>query len=138
MHKFPIYNYSSFNELPFNDLDDQKFLIYILDFKWNYLFVNAFACEMLAKEKNELLGRNMWNVYKELLTDPNFVELKKNTEEKMVCNTTTISPVTGERISITGYPLSDCYYFCVSILPKKDMLLDDLRNELNKQKRNRH
>lgn len=132
MHKFPIFNYSKLDELPFADLNEQKFSVYIVDFNWNYIFVNEFACNMLHKTQEELHGRNMWQVYAELQNDASFAQLRRNTEENIISNITTVSPVTGERISITSYPLQDCYYFSVSILPKKDNLLNELRKQLKK------
>lgn len=132
MHKFPIFNYSRFDELPFAQLDEQKFSVYIVDFNWNYMFVNAFACNMLYKNLEDLRGKNMWEAYSELQNDANFAQMRRNTEENIVSNITTVSPVTGERINIASHPLQDCYYFSVSILPKKDSLLNELREQLKR------
>ena len=43
MHKFPITEYKKFSEIPLDKLDTFKFSVYIIDFNWNYLFVNDFA-----------------------------------------------------------------------------------------------
>ena len=45
---------------------------------------------------------------------------------------TTISALSKKRVSVTGYPLEDCCYFAVTILPDKDDLMNELRNELKK------
>ena len=38
-------------------MNSQKFSLYILDFDWNYLFVNAFACLNLKIQPLDLIGR---------------------------------------------------------------------------------
>ncbi len=136
MHKFPVHNYSRFSDLPFAELNNQKFSVYIVDFDWIYLYVNDFACELLKKPKEELIGKNMWEVYPELRHDAHFIRMKKNSEDKIASNITTVSPVTAQRINITSQPMDDCFFFSVSILPVKDVLMNELREELEKQKRN--
>ena len=134
MHKFPITEYKKFADLPFDKLNRLKFSVYIIDFNWNYLFVNEFVKENLGKRGQDLIGKNMWEQFQELVTHPSFQTLKRNTEKGIVSNLIAISPINGKRLSITGYPLEDCYYFSSSILPDKDDLIDELRNELSKRK----
>ena len=137
MHKFPIAEYKKFSEIPLDRLDTFKFSVYIIDFNWNYLFVNVFARNNLGERGHDLVGKNMWDVFKELRTDPGFTQLKKNSVNGITSNMIVTSPVTGQRLNITGFPLEDCYYFTSSILPDKDNLIEELRSELakkNKQK----
>ena len=134
MHKFPITEYKKFSELPFDKFNTLKFSVYIIDFNWNYRFVNDFAKRNLGERANDLIGKNMWEEFKELTTDSSFQLLKKNTERGISSNMIVISPINGRRLNITGYPLQDCYYFSSSILPDKDDLIDELRNELGKRK----
>ena len=136
MHKFPITEYKKFSDIPLDRLHTFKFSVYIIDFNWNYLFVNDFAKNNLGARGNDLVGKNMWDVFKELQTDPGFTLLKKNSENGIVSNMIVTSPVTRQRLNITGFPLEDCYYFTSSILPDKDNLIDELRNEL--AKKNKH
>lgn len=134
MHKFPITEYKKFAELPFERFNALRFSVYILDFNWNYLFVNNFVKNNLGVRGGDLIGRNMWETFEELANDPSFQHLKKNTENGIASNMIVTSPVNGKRINIAGYALTDCYYFSVSILPDKDDLIDELRNELGKRK----
>lgn len=60
----------------------------------------------------------------------------ENSEVKSATNFNTVSPVTSPNISISGYPLPNCFFFSVSILPVKDVLMNELREELENQKRN--
>lgn len=134
MHKFPITEYKRFSELPFDKFNALKFSVYIIDFNWNYLFVNDFAKMNLGERASDLIGKNMWDEFKELATDSSFTMLKKNSEQGIPSNIIVTSPVNGKRLNITGYPLEDCYYFSSSILPDKADLLEELRNELGKRK----
>jgi hypothetical protein len=134
MHKFPITEYKKFSELPLDKFDTFKFSVYIIDVNWNYLFVNEFAKANLGDRGTDLIGKNMWEQFKELQDDPSFKELKKNTEKGVTTNMIVTSPVHGKRLNITGYVLEDCYYFSSSILPDKANLIDELRIELGKKK----
>ena len=76
MHKFPIYQYKFFSELPFDRFNTFRFSIYIIDFDWNYLFVNDFVKANLGKRAENLIGKNMWTQFTELANDPHFIQLK--------------------------------------------------------------
>ena len=134
MYKFPITQYSHFAELPLDELNRLKFPVYILDFNWNYLFINKAVEEHLGHRAENLIGRNMWESFPELGVDPAYKALKKNIEKGVVPRIETVSPVTAKRLSITGYALNDCYYFAASVLPDKKNLIDELRNELIRKK----
>ena len=134
MHKFPINNYKKFIELPLDQFNRLKFSVYIIDFNWNYLFVNDAAKNNLGERGNNLMGKNMWEEFKELAADSTFNLIRKKMEQGVAVNLETISPVNGKRLNITGYPLEDCYYFSSSILPDKDDLIHELRNQLGRQK----
>jgi hypothetical protein len=134
MHKFPITEYHRFDELPLTRLKELNFSIYILDFNWNYMFVNEFVKKNLGSRAENLVGKNMWTVFPELAADPSFQQMKRNAEKRVLTNVTVISPINSQRINIIGYPLDDCFYFSSSILPDKNDLLQELRNELGKKK----
>ncbi|MFD2163649.1 PAS domain-containing protein [Paradesertivirga mongoliensis] len=134
MHKFPIFNYSKFKELPLEQMDALRFSIYVLDFNWNYLFVNAFACNMIKRSREELLGKNMWEVFPVLEKDPSYMLMRKNAQNGHMSDISTVSPVTRQRVNIKDYRLEDCYYFSVSVLPNKESLMDELRDQLEKTK----
>ena len=134
MHKFPITEYNKFAELPLEKLNTLTFSIYLIDFDWNYLFVNDFSKKNLGTRGEDLIGKNIWTEFPELAADSSFNELRKKLEKRVVANLITISPVNSQRLNIVGYPLEDCYYFSASILPDKGDLMQELRNELNKKK----
>jgi hypothetical protein len=134
MHKFPITEFKKFDELPFEKFNSLKFSVYILDFEWNYRFLNDFAKSYLGERGRDLIGKNMWEQFPELTTHPSFHQMRQNSEKGVTTNMIVVSPVNGLRLNITGYPLEDCYYFSASILPDKNDLIDELRSELGKRK----
>lgn len=121
-----------FNELPLKSFDDVPFSVYVLNKDWEYLYINSFVENNLGRKKEELLGKNMWEMFPELKTDPIFNQLKSETEAGKTTNYITISPLTLHRLNIVGQPLDDCYFFTASILPNKDSLLNELRVAMNK------
>jgi hypothetical protein len=134
MHKFPITDYKRFSELPFEKFNSLNFSIYIIDFEWNYLFVNEFAKKSLQERGKDLVGKNMWVEFPELAADGSFLQLRKNMEKRITTNFVTISPINSKRLNVAGYALEDCFYCSSSILPDKDDLIQELRNELGKKK----
>jgi hypothetical protein len=134
MHKFPINNYNHFSELPLDVFNTFKFSIYIIDFDWNYLFVNDFVKENLKDRAEGIIGRNMWKTFPELAADSSFGQMREKLEQRISHSFVTTSPLTSHRLYISGYPLNDCFYFSSSILPDKEELLSDIRKELSKRK----
>jgi PAS domain-containing protein len=133
MHKFPIAKYQRFEQLPLDEFDRLNFAVYILDFDWNYLFVNKVACERLGVEQPDLIGENMWKRFPALNSDINFQKLRQNLENNVAVNFRTVSPLTALRLNISGLALEDCYYCTSSVLPNREDLLNELRKELVKK-----
>ena len=132
MNQFDISGYQEFSQLPLEEFNTFKFSVYIIDLDWNYIFVNDFVKKNLGERAETLVGKNMWQEFKELVNDPSFILLRKNTEKGLVTNIVTTSPINSQRLNIIGRPLKDCYFFASSILPKKEDLIDELRNQLKK------
>lgn len=133
MHKFPITNYQRFDQLPLSEFDGLTFSVYILDFNWNYLFVNRFAASGLGMEAEALVGKNMWTRFPQLARDPNFALLRSKLENNLTINFRTVSPLTSLRLNISGYKLEDCYYCTSSVLPNREDLLNELRREISRK-----
>lgn len=135
MHKFPIFNYKRYSELPFEEMDKQRFAIYIIDFNWKYLFANVYAFSHHDIERDTLTGDKLWKALQERMeADTQFKTFIKRLESGYVANVVTLSSFSKKRVSVTGYPLEDCYYFAVTVLPEKENLMDELRAELLKKK----
>ena len=136
MYKFPITSYSRFEQLPLDKLGALKFSVCLLDLDWNFLFIND-ASKKVLPERGDPIGKNIWNLFPELAADPAYKLLKKNIDKGVVPRVETRSLVNAKRISITGYPLEDCFYLAITVIPDRENLLDELRNELVKKRGSR-
>jgi hypothetical protein len=130
MMNIPVSKFTRFSELPLESFNSLKFSVYIIDFGWNYLFVNDFVRQNLGERGENLVGKNMWKQFEQLATDPTFIRLKNNMDQRIITNIVTTSPLNFQRLNIIGYPLEDCFYFSSSILPDKGSLINEIRNEL--------
>jgi hypothetical protein len=130
MLNFPIDRFQTFADLPLEDFNRLRFSVYIIDFDWNYLFVNDFVQGNLGEKGKNLVGKNMWRTFTQLASDPVFQKLKANMDKRIITNIVTTSPLNFQRLNIIGYPLQDCFYFSSTILPDKDSLLNEIREEL--------
>ncbi len=134
MEKLVISREKSFDELDLENFNKMKFSVYLIDFKWHYLFVNDFVKQTLGERGKDLDGKNLWDTFAELAEDLSFMQMKTDMETGKAVNFITTSPVTGQRLKVNGYSLKDCYLFYTSILPKKDELLNELRTAMAKPK----
>jgi hypothetical protein len=75
----------------------------------------------------------MWEVFPSLRTDPFFADFKTRMEKTGSFNGISISPLTKQKLSITGYALEDCFYCTSSILLNKDDLISDLRKQMSRK-----
>ncbi len=125
-----------FADLPLETFDKARYSVYVVDREWDYLFVNRFVKENLGERGADLVGRNMWLTFPELENDSMFRTLRERSEKGLESELTTISPLTFQRINVTGLVLKDCYLFTSSILPRKEDVLEDLKSTLRKGKRN--
>jgi len=132
MQKLDIPQNARFEELKLEEFNALKYAVYVIDDRWNYLFINDYAASNLGARGNDLVGKNIWSQFEELRTDPAFIRMKSDIEKGLPVNITTTSPITNHRLNIVGYPLQDCYFFYASRLPKKDELLNELRTVLEK------
>lgn len=89
--------------------------IYIIDYRWNYLFANANA----AKRVNgyNLVGKNITEVWRELPQynfQPIYDVLKDYVNKRKVMELNQRSPLNRKQIRIVGKPYADCYLFDIS------------------------
>jgi hypothetical protein len=129
---FPITAYRRFSELPLEQFQLRGFSIYVLDFEWNYLFVNDFVKHNLGDRAQNIIGKNMWAFFPALRHDFFFSDFKRKMEKSGTFTGVSVSPLTGQRLRVTGHALEDCFYCTSSILPNKEELISDLRKQLVK------
>lgn len=126
MNPFDKSKYKRFSDLPLNEFNATDSYVYIIDFKWNYLFVNDAVKKNLGARATDLIGKNMWTEFVELARDPVFNSLKDNMDNRMAVSIVTTSPITRQRLNIYGCPLEDCFYFESMLMPKKEELMNEL------------
>jgi PAS domain-containing protein len=120
-------------DLPFNAFETMNQIVYVLDKNWNFVYVNHRVAENLGMRGAALAGKNMWVQFPELLLDAAFIKIKTLTEQGQVIDLVTTSPLTGKRLNIKSFILSDCVVFFSTILINKDELLSELRGAIRKQ-----
>ncbi len=133
MEKLNIPQNARFSELDLEAFRDLKYSVYVIDHNWNYLFVNDYVERNLGDRGKDLVGKNMWQSFVELASDPAFLRMKMEIEKGLPVNFITNSPITSQRLNIVGYPLADCYLFYTSQLPKKEDLMHELRSVMEKK-----
>ena len=133
MQKLDIAPTATFSELDLLQFDTLRFSVYVIDKNWSYLFVNKFAKQNLSERGADLIGKNMWENFRELAMDPSFQRMKSDIENGKNVNLITTSPINNQRLNIVGYCLRDCYFFYASLLPRKDELMSELRAALEKR-----
>ena len=127
-----ITNYKTFSELPLEQFNSQGYPIFIVDFDWNYLFVNDFVRRQVGDRAGNLKGKNMWIAFKPLTADPVFRRLRSNLDKRIITNIVVTSPMTFQLLNIVGYPLDDCFYFSMTPIPEKNAMADNISSEFVK------
>ena len=115
MSKLDVSRYSSFKELPLHEYHALNFSVYVLDFNWNYLYVNNFVLNKLELEDDSLTGVNMWERFPALAADPYFMLMRTKMQKNVPVNIVTTSPLNAKRLNIVGQSLSDCYFFSAPV-----------------------
>lgn len=130
-----LLKYQSFKELPLQEFNSGKESIYIIDYSWNYLFVNAYTLKRLSGIN--IVGKNIKTVWKEnpqFNFHPVYILLRDGVKQRSRISIKTKSPITAKAIEITGIPFKDCYFFSIAELPEKEALLDELKSFLKRGK----
>lgn len=130
--KFRIPQYEWFQDLPFDELNEKKSSIYVIDYDWYYLFANRHAIGLLGMNPVGKNIRSVWQECPNVNFEPVFNLIKPGVEERQPLDIHSRSPLTKKAIEIVGHPLSDCYYFSVYELPDKELLLSELKSLLKK------
>jgi hypothetical protein len=131
---FCLDRYRFYQELPLHIIDDLPFCAYIVDYHWTYLFINKASENIFGEEVQNLLGKNALEVFKHDRFKSIFEKIRSAVDQKTICDAIIYSPLRGRQVKIKGYPLEDCYYFASVVLPSKEELMDELREELNRRK----
>ena len=80
---------------------------YVVDEDWRFVYVNPAAEGMLTKSRDELLGRNVWELYPEAVGRRVQRELMRAMEERSTVTVETRSRVLNAWIALRAYPVPD-------------------------------
>lgn len=127
--------YHSFKDLPLERLQTRNYSIYIIDYHWEYLFANRYAIASIGGI--DPTGKHVKQIWKEnpqINFEPIYNVLDKRVAGRESFELKSRSPITRRAIEISGYPLTDCYYFFIHELPDKAKLIDELKTILKRKK----
>jgi PAS domain S-box-containing protein len=105
---------------PFTLFDSLDEGVYIVDKSWRYIYVNSKAAAIQAKPREELLGKNIWEVYPEAVESVSFTYAQRAVAE----NTT----ITFEAY----YPLVETWFECRCYPIPEGLII--LLQDINKRK----
>lgn len=80
---------------------------YVVDEDWRFVYVNSAAESTLTKSRDELLGRNVWELYPEAVGRKVHRELRRAMEERSTVTVETRSRVLNAWIALRAYPVPD-------------------------------
>lgn len=132
LQEVSIKTYKRYNDIPLEVLNKLPFSVYLIDYNWNYLFLNTNSRNVFGSLADKLIGRSALEVFSDVKFEPIFDNIQSAVENRSPCDCTVYSPLRGRQVNIKGHPLEDCYYFSTIVLPGKEEVLADLREQLNK------
>lgn len=130
---FLIRNHQCYADLPLGILDELKYSIYVIDYDWIYLFINKNARDAFGRLADKLIGQSAIEIFSDSRFYSVFEKIRHSVATKIPLHTIVDSPLRGRQIVLKGYPLQDCYYFSAGVLPGKQEVLDELREELKRR-----
>lgn len=90
-------------------LDDSEYVIAILDSELNYIFANPATCHLLRKQKHELEGKNMLELFPNLTASKSHRDLLKTLSGETIIDAISEGTFTkaGAKYVSSYYPLKD-------------------------------
>jgi hypothetical protein len=128
-----IKSYKWYKDIPLATLNQLPFSVYLIDYNWIYLFLNANSRSVFGELADKLIGKSALEIFSDSKFNTIFENVQSAVVNRSPCDCTLYSPLRGRQVNIKGYPLEDCYYFSTTILPGKEEVLADLREQLNKK-----
>jgi len=71
---------------PFMLFDSLNEGVYILDTDWRFIYVNSKAAEIQGRAREELLGKNIWELYPEAVETVSYAQAHRAISEKTPVN----------------------------------------------------
>lgn len=88
-------------------LDSVTEAVFSFDASWNYTYLNAAACAFLQRPRDELLGRNAWQLYPEARHGENAQILQRCMRDREAASWTSYSPFVHTWFQWRAFPIPD-------------------------------
>jgi hypothetical protein len=105
-----------------------------IDYDLKFLFINKLAEKFYKKDKSELLGKSLETIYPKEMEFGPFKAVIKNVKAKKHFEHSYQSPFVKEWVKLVGRPFENYYTFTYRTIDYKEVLKDELRNEMKKKK----
>ena len=92
---------------PFTLFDSLDEGVYIVDKAWRYIYVNNKAAEIQGKPREELLGKNIWELYPEAVETVSFAQAHRAVEENTPANYEVFYPLQETWFECRCYPITE-------------------------------
>ncbi|MEW6183015.1 MAG: PAS domain S-box protein [Bacillota bacterium] len=104
---------------------------YAFDDRWCFTYINKKSEELLpgGKSREELLGRNIWETYPEVVGSKHHRKLQKVMSEKVESHFETRSVYTGQWFEVHAYPAKDGISVFHRNISKRKKLEDELKQK---------
>lgn len=105
-----------------------------IDYELKFLFVNKLAEQFYKKDKSELLGKSLKSVYPKEMEFGPFRNVIKNVNDRKPFELSYQSPFVKEWVKLVGRPFENYYTFTYRAIDYREVLKDELRTEMKKNK----
>ncbi|RZJ31729.1 MAG: PAS domain S-box protein [Flavobacterium sp.] len=95
------------NEKHIEILESISDAFYAVDQDWHFTYVNKKAEQMWNKSREELIGKNIWEVFDQAVGTPRHNEILRAFEQRKAVEFETYTPVTNGWVQISAYPAAN-------------------------------
>ncbi|MBP1647648.1 MAG: aphA [Bacteroidetes bacterium] len=88
-------------------LDSVQDPFYVLDREWRFTYINAKSEEFLRRGRTELLGKNLWDVFPQVLGSESEARLRQVMEKRVPMHFEIQSALAGVWVDVQTFPKAD-------------------------------
>ncbi|HEY0655228.1 MAG TPA: hypothetical protein VGD65_18975 [Chryseosolibacter sp.] len=105
-----------------------------MDYNLKFLFVNELAEKFYKKEKSQLVGHSVESIFPKEMEFGPFKNVIKDVRSKKAFEISYLSPFAKDWVKLVGQPHEEYYTFTYRVIDYKEVLKDELRNEMKKSR----
>lgn len=118
----------------FTAMDKSPNAFVAVDYDYTFLFVNEVAEKFYSKNRSELLGRKVKDVFPELWNFGPFKNGRIKASAKLPFELDYHSPFVGRWVQLVGKPYENFYTYTYHLVDQQQILRQQLRKELGKNR----